>query len=86
MGPGRVLGLIELNAGIWRVGLGPRFLAPALALFIVLEFAGRSPIVSLVAGALYLAVFGTLAHTVLRSPIQSWVILRESRESQRVTS
>lgn len=83
---GTVLGLIMLTVGIWRVRLGPRWVAPALAAFIVLEFVGAaiSPIAGLVAGALYVAAFVTLAHTARRSPTESWGLVTETREPQRV--
>ena len=62
---GTVLGLIVLTVAIWRVGLGPRWVPPALGGFIVLEFAGSgmSPLVGGLAGALYLSAFVALALT-----------------------
>lgn len=81
---GTVLGLIVMTTGIWRVGLGPRWVAPALAAFILLEFVGAaiSPIAAVAAGALYVAAFVTLAHTVRRSPVTAWDVVTESHESQ----
>lgn len=79
---GTVLGLVVLAIGIWRVGLGPRWVAPVLGAFLALEFVGSavSPIAGGVAGALYLSAFIALALTIWRSPLEAWQLRTESRD------
>lgn len=81
---GTVLGLVVLAIGIWRVGLGPRWVAPALGAFLALEFVGSavSPIAGGVAGALYVAAFSALALTIWRSPVEAWQLRTDSRAVQ----
>lgn len=47
-------------------------MAPALAAFLVLEFVGTtlSPVIGVVAGALFLAAFVTTARTLWCSPLE----------------
>ena len=71
---GTVLGMVVLAAALWRGRLGPRWLGPALVVWVVLEFAGGA--VSSWAGyasaLLYLVALGTLAVVVRRSSIGHW--------------
>ena len=71
---GTVLGLLLLSAGIWRARLGPRWLAPALWAFLVVEFAGSalSEWSSHVSTLVYAIVMVTLAGLVLRTPEPAW--------------
>lgn len=73
---GTVLGLVLLSVGLWRAKVGPRWVAPALGAFIVLEFVGAevSPILGAAAAALYLACFIALALTIWRSPARQWQV------------
>ena len=71
---GTVVGLLLLSIGIWRAGLAPRWLAPALWVFLVVEFAGSalSEWSSLVSTLIYAAVMTTLGILVLRSDASTW--------------
>ena len=71
---GTVLGLLLLSAGIWRAGLRPRWLAPALWVFLVVEFAGSalSEWSSHVSTVIFAVVMVTLAGLVLRTPESAW--------------
>jgi hypothetical protein len=71
---GTVLGLLLLSIGIWRAGLGPRWLAPALWAFLVVEFAGSalSEWSSHVATLIYAVVMVTLAGVVWRTDERVW--------------
>lgn len=73
---GTVLGLVLLTIGLWRSGVGPRWVPAALAAFLVVEFVGASltPWASPFGGALYLASFGALAVTIWRSPVDAWEV------------
>jgi hypothetical protein len=71
---GTVFGILLLAIGLWRAKVAPRWVAPFLAAFLVVAFAGsavsdRAEQLSLV---LYLPAFAALAVTVWRSPIESW--------------
>lgn len=71
---GTVFGLLLLTIGLWRSVVAPRWVAPALAAFLLVEFVGTSltPWASAAGGALYLAAFGALAATIWRSPDAQW--------------
>ncbi|MGZ4594634.1 MAG: hypothetical protein ACXV3C_12275 [Actinomycetes bacterium] len=64
---GTVLSTLLLAIGLWRAGLGARWVPAALVGFLVLEFAagGLTRWASLGAAALYLAAFVALAGTLL---------------------
>jgi hypothetical protein len=71
---GTVLGLVLIGVGLWRAGLGPRWLGPVLIAFVVVEFVGTSisAWAGYASGVLYLAAFGALALTVARTPEAAW--------------
>lgn len=71
---GTVLGILLFAIALWRVQVGPRWLAPALAAFLVIEFAGSaiSDWSAYVSGIFYLAALTGLAITVWRSSVESW--------------
>lgn len=71
---GTVLGFILLGVAVWRGGLGPRWVGPAMIFWVVLEFVGTSLSVwaGYASGVLYAVTFGTLALAVLRSSIAHW--------------
>lgn len=73
---GTVLGLLLLTIGLWRSGVGPRWVPAALAAFLVVEFVGAAltPWAAAVGSALYLASFAALAVTVWRSPVGAWQV------------
>lgn len=71
---GTVLGFIVLGVAVWRGGLGPRWVGPAMIVWVVLEFVGSnfSQWAGYASGALYAVIFGALAHAVLQSSISHW--------------
>ena len=76
---GTVLGLLLLSIGIWKARLSPRWLAPALWVFLVVEFAGSalSEWSSLAATLIFAVVMGTLAAMVLRTDAATWEVQRD---------
>lgn len=77
---GTVLGMVLLGVAAWRAGLGPRWLGPAMILWVLVEFVGSSlsDWASYASGALYAIVFVTLAVTVLRSSLTHWLTAAEA--------
>lgn len=71
---GTVLGILLLAIGLWRARVGPRWVGPVLAAFLVIEFVGAavSEWTAPLAAILYLVAFITLAATVWRSPEADW--------------
>ncbi|MGC5583597.1 hypothetical protein [Ornithinimicrobium sp. W1665] len=71
---GTVLGMLVLAVALWRGRLGPRWLGPAVAVWVVVEFAGGavSSWSGYASALLYLAVLGTLALVVHRSSVGHW--------------
>lgn len=71
---GLVLGFLVLGAALWRARLGPRWLGPALVLWIVLEFGGSnlSAWSGHAAVAVLAVVFVVLALLVQRSSLAHW--------------
>jgi hypothetical protein len=71
---GTVLGLLLLAVGIWRSRMSPRWVAPALWLFLLVEFAGPalSEWSSHVSTAVYVVVMVALAAVVVRSAESTW--------------
>lgn len=71
---GVVLGHLVLAAAVWRAGTGPRWLAPALVLFVLSEFLlnGLAPWVGSAAGVLFVLAYVSLAVVVRRSSIAHW--------------
>ncbi len=81
---GTVLGLLLLTIGLWRSGVGPRWVPAALAAFLVVEFLGAAitPRASAIGGVLYLASFSALAATIWRSPVDAWEVRAPSAERE----
>lgn len=73
---GTVLGILLLSIGLFRAGVGPRWVGPALWAFLVVEFAGHAVTewASHVAVVLYVASFVALAVTVWRSDTHTWAL------------
>lgn len=71
---GTVLGFVVLGVGLWRGGLGPRWLGPAVVVWVVVEFVGSglSEWAGYASGLLYAVIFGTLALVVRRSSLAHW--------------
>lgn len=71
---GTVLGILLLSVGLWRARIAPRWVAPVLWAFLVVEFAGSAVTEwsAHLAVLLYAAAFFALAATVLRTPAQQW--------------
>lgn len=71
---GTVLGLLLLSIGIWRSRLAPRWMAPALWVFLVTEFAGSavSEWSSHVSTLIYAVVMTTLAVVIWRTEESTW--------------
>lgn len=71
---GTVLGILLLAIGVWRARVEPRWVAPVLGAFLVIEFVGTglSDWAAHVSVALYVLAFGALAATVWRSPEELW--------------
>lgn len=77
---GTVLGFVLLGVAVWRAGLGPRWLGPAMIFWVVLEFVGSglSQWAGYASGLLYAVMFGTLALAVLNSSIAHWTTAAEA--------
>lgn len=77
---GTVLGHLVLAAAVWRAGMGPRWLAAALVLFVLCEFAlnGLSSWFGHAAGVLFVLTYVTLASVVRRSSISHWETAAEA--------
>ena len=71
---GTVLGILLLSIGLWRARVEPRWVAPLLWLFLVVEFVGTglSEYASAASAVLFLIAFGALARTVWTSPRAAW--------------
>lgn len=71
---GTVLGILLLSIGLWRARVAPRWAAPALLAFLIVEFVGTaiSDWASQVAGLLFLSAFVALAVTIWHSPRVTW--------------
>jgi hypothetical protein len=77
---GTVFGLILLGIAVWRGGFGPRWVGPAMIVWVLVEFigSGLSEWASYASGVLYAVIFGTLALAVLQSSIAHWMTAAES--------
>jgi hypothetical protein len=66
---GTVVGVLLLSIGIFRAGVGPRWVGPALWAFLLVEFVGTamSPRATYLSGVLFVAAFGALAVEARRS-------------------
>jgi hypothetical protein len=71
---GTVLGTLLLSIGLFRSQIGPRWVAPLLWLFLVLEFVGSSitPSIGLASVTVALIAFFGLALTIVRTPTTTW--------------
>lgn len=71
---GTVLGILLIAAGLWRAKVGPRWVAPALVAFVVVEFAGTALTTwaSPVSTTLYVVAFVALAATVRSTSDRDW--------------
>lgn len=83
---GTVLGFVLLAAAIWRGRLGPRWLGPAIVLWVLVEFVGSSfsEWAGHASGLLYVAVFVALTVEVWRSSPAHWCTAAESRRRTAV--
>jgi hypothetical protein len=77
---GTVVGTMVLSIGVFRAHVGPRWVAPVLWAFLVLEFAGSgvAPALGLAAVTLAVIAFGALAVTVWKSPRAAWATVPEA--------
>jgi hypothetical protein len=77
---GTVVGTLVLSMGVFRAGVGPRWVAPVLWAFLVLEFVGSgvAPVLGLAAATLAVIAFVTLAVTVWNSPRSAWAMVAET--------
>lgn len=77
---GTVIGLLLLSIGLFRSRTGPRWVAPLIWVFIVLEFAGSgiAPSIGLASVTVLLIAYWALALTVWQSPRDSWATLAPS--------
>lgn len=71
---GTVIGALVLSIGIFRASVGPRWVAPAIWVFLVLEFvgSGAAPAVGLAAVTVGVLAYAALAVTVWTSPLDGW--------------
>lgn len=71
---GSVLGLLLLSIGLWRAGVGPRWIPVLLWTFVVVEFVGTSltQAAATVSAVLLLTALVSLAVVVWRSPTSAW--------------
>jgi len=84
---GTVLGILLLAVGLWRAHVGPRWVAPVLGAFLVVEFAGSaiSEWSSQVSVVLFLVALTALAITISRSPEATWTPRTLSTSSSNST-
>jgi hypothetical protein len=77
---GTVLGVLLLAAALWRAGVGPRWVGPALVAWVVVEFVGSNlvPWAGVASGALFAGALTALAVTVWRSSITNWQTAAEA--------
>ncbi|WP_109473050.1 hypothetical protein [Ornithinimicrobium cavernae] len=82
---GSVLGFVLLGVTVWRGGLGPRWLGPALIVWVLLEFLGSSlsEWAGYASGLVFAVVFAALAIAVWRSSIGHW---QTAAEGELVTT
>ncbi len=71
---GTVVGILLLSIGLFRSHIGPRWVAPLLWAFLILEFVGStiSASLGLVAVTIALIAYWALAITVWQSPRVAW--------------
>lgn len=77
---GTVIGTLLLSIGLFRAHVGPRWVAPALWVFLVLEFVGGgvAPVLGLAAVTLGVVAYAALAATVWTSPRAAWTTAEDS--------
>lgn len=85
---GTVLGLVLLTIGLWRAGVGPRWVPLTLVGFVLVEFVGTAitPLASVFGGALYVVSFAALANTILRSHLDVWEVHSLLEDPESVTA
>ena len=71
---GTVVGILLLSIGLFRSRIGPRWVAPLLWAFLILEFAGSSvsTYMGLASVTIVLIAYWTLAVTVWHTPAATW--------------
>jgi len=71
---GTVIGTLLVSIGLWHAHLGPRWMAPLLWAFLIVEFAltNVSPYAAYLSPLLLLAAFGALAVEIRRQPSSLW--------------
>ncbi len=71
---GTVVGILLLAIGLWRADVPPRWVAPTLVLFLVVEFVGSALAqwTSQLAAVLQLVAFTALALTIWRTDEADW--------------
>ncbi|AXH95619.1 hypothetical protein [Ornithinimicrobium avium] len=84
---GTVLGLLVLAVSLWRGHVGPRWVGPAIVLWVVVEFVGSgfSQWTGYAGGLLYVAVFVALAVEVWRSAPEHWRTAARATSVERPT-
>lgn len=77
---GSVLGFILLGVAVWRGGLGPRWVGPALIGWVLVEFVGSnfSEWAGYASALLFAVVFGALAAVTWRSSLAHWTTAAEA--------
>lgn len=82
---GTVIGFVLLGIALWRGNLGPRWVGPAMILWVPVEFAGSalSEWAFYGSGLLFAVVFGALAVAVWRSSTAHWQTAVEAAEVAR---
>ena len=77
---GTVVGTLLLSIGLFRAHVGPRWVAPAIWAFLVLEFVGSgiAPAVGFAAVSLGVIAYTALAVTAWNSPRTAWMTATEA--------
>jgi hypothetical protein len=73
---GTVLGLVLLAVGLWRADVSPRWVAPAIGAFLVIEFvaSGFSAWASDVSAVIYVVALGALAAVTWQTGDERWAL------------
>jgi len=85
---GTVIGTLVLSIGLFRASVGPRWVAPAIWVFLVLEFAGSgaAPAMGLAAVTVGVLAYAALAVTVWTSPRAGWMTATEAAAPDRAAA